>query len=213
MCACKGTNPERVINFKRKCTTNSPLDSLPEEITNDSFHEEVNIKYNSDKKRLKYKGVMSNEIRRTLVSLSDDESYVSAINFIYHKTQNLISFGEALKRCQDPEYIIMTINSKPLILSQSQKESIKALKDLLRNNFEHYIPKLWSIEIHGMPQIAIDALDVIRFLAIEIGNYTHLTNAQIQKIKSIVFQSKKFLKKTELYKEYILSQTSNYIIA
>lgn len=119
--------------------------------------------------------------------------------------QRLISFYEALKRCQDPITMRMTIDSKHLQLSDQQKESIWKLKHLLRNNFEHYIPKGWSIKIHGMPQIALDVLEVIRFLALETGNYVHLNEAQKIRIKSIVFQSKRNLKQSQLYKEFKLA--------
>jgi len=61
--------------------------------------------------------------------------------------ERLITFDEALKRCRDPNWMHMTIMSKHLQLSGQQKESIRKLKHLLRNNFEHYIPKAWSIEI------------------------------------------------------------------
>ena len=83
--------------------------------------------------------------------------------------EKLISFDEALKRCQEPKCMNMLVDSQPLVLSGSQKDSIRRLKKELRNKMEHYVPSGWSIEIHGMPQIAIDVLDVIRFLALETG--------------------------------------------
>lgn len=68
---------------------------------------------------------------------------------------------------------------------------------------EHYVPSGWSIEIHGMPQIAIDVLDVIRFLAVDTHTYIHLKETQIKRIKSYVFQSKKLLKNMKLYQEVL----------
>lgn len=115
----------------------------------------------------------------------------------------LISFDKAIARCQDPTCMRMLMHSQPLVLSESQKESIRLLKKDLRNQMEHYIPMGWSIEIHGMPQIAIDTLDDIRFLAVDTRTYIHLQQAQIKKIKSLVFQSKKFLKHTKLYQEVL----------
>ena len=115
----------------------------------------------------------------------------------------LISFDKALERCQDPNRMGMLIGSRPLVLSGSQSESIQLLKDELRNKMEHYVPSGWSIEIHGIPQIAIDTLDVIRFLAIDTHTYIHLKQTQLKKVKSCVFQSKKFLKKTKLYQEVL----------
>ena len=57
------------------------------------------------------------------------------------------------------------------MLSCRRESLIEILTSVFRNNFEHYIPKLWSIEIHGLPRITIDVLDVISFLALETGNY------------------------------------------
>jgi hypothetical protein len=97
------------------------------------------------------------------------------------KNNRLINFDEALKKCQDKNIMHMTCNSKYLKLSDQQKWSIKKLKKEFRNNFEHYIPTSWSIEIHGMPRIILDVLDVIKFLSLETGNYTHLNQTQIKK--------------------------------
>jgi hypothetical protein len=113
----------------------------------------------------------------------------------------LISFDKALERCQDHKRMNMLIGSHPLVLTDSQQESIVLLKKDLRNMFEHYIPSGWSIEIHGLPQIAVDILNVIRFLAIETRTYIHLNQSQMRKIKSIVYQSNKILKISKLYKE------------
>lgn len=113
----------------------------------------------------------------------------------------LIGFGEALRRCQDPSWMRMTIRSKALVLTADQGESIRKLKDMLRNEFEHYIPKDWSIEIHGMPQIAIDILDVVRFLALETGNYVNLTVSQQRKVRSLVFRGKRILRRSALFRE------------
>ncbi|MBW2608304.1 MAG: hypothetical protein JRD05_11785 [Deltaproteobacteria bacterium] len=204
ICACKGTNPERVIDFKSKHNVFHTLGGLPAEIEKEGFPKNLKIEFNPKKKRIVFKGAMSNDIRNMLLSLSKNPPYQKAINEIYLKSHRLISFDEAIKRCQDPSRMKMTIMSKPLQLTNEQKESIEILKHMLRNNFEHFIPKAWSIEIHGMPQITIDVLDVIRFLAIETGNYILLNSTKIRKVKSIVFQSKRFLKKSKLYKEALV---------
>jgi len=115
--------------------------------------------------------------------------------------EKLISFDKALEMCQNPSVMGTLFTSRVLDLSKSQKDSIRRLKKELRNNFEHYIPRGWSIEIHGMPKIAIDVLDVVRFLAVETGTYIHLNQAQMKKVKSHVYQSKRLLKKSRLYHE------------
>jgi hypothetical protein len=101
----------------------------------------------------------------------------------------------------------MLVHSRPLVLTDIQKDSIRSLKKELRNKMEHYVPSGWSIEVHGMPVMTIDILDVIRFLAIETRTYIHLNQAQLKRIKSYVFQSKKFLKTTKLYQEAIQAQS------
>lgn len=120
--------------------------------------------------------------------------------------ERLISFHEALKRCQDPTHVGMTILSKPLQFSEQQEESIRKLSRVLRNNFEHYRPMIWDIEIHGMPQIAIDVLEVIRFLALDTGNYIHLTHDERKQVESIVLRNKQVLEQSQLYKEAKLAE-------
>jgi hypothetical protein len=213
ICACKGTNRERVIDFKKESKVWHVLEILPDEVEKKGFPQDLKIKYDPQKKKIVFKGGMSDDVRRLLIELSNNELYQEAINNIYLKSHRLITFNEAIKRCQDPSSMRMTIMSKTLQLSNEQKVSIEILKNLFRNNFEHYIPKAWLIEIHGMPQIAINVLDVIRFLAVETGNHVHLNATQIRKVKSIVNQSKRFLKKSTLYKESLIIKTSRHIMA
>lgn len=121
--------------------------------------------------------------------------------------EKLIGFDEALKRCQNPQWMLQYLHSKCFQLSKEEKASIKFLKNILRDSFQHFIPRGWLIEIHGMPQMVIDCLNVIRFLAIESGNCFYKASLQ-KKIKSLVYQSKRILKKSELYKEAILAQNN-----
>jgi hypothetical protein len=124
---------------------------------------------------------------------------------VTYKTRNgiqkLITFGEAIKRCQDQEKMRFAGNDYVLELSDDQRRSISFLKDEFRNNFEHYIPKGWSIEVHGFPEIAMHIMDIIKILALQSRNRIHLKKKEKQEIKSIVFQSKKFLKHCQLYKD------------
>ncbi|MFX0195729.1 MAG: hypothetical protein ACFFCW_06365 [Candidatus Hodarchaeota archaeon] len=85
-------------------------------------------------------------------------------------TNKLISFPEALKRAQQDTWMRQYIDSRTLSLTRDQKDSIKRLREDLRNNFEHFTPKGWSIEVSGMPKIVSDTLDVIEFLALSSRN-------------------------------------------
>jgi hypothetical protein len=122
--------------------------------------------------------------------------------------ERLITLDEALRICQYKEWMGTLSGGRPLILTESQKYSIKILKKSLRNNFEHFKPKGWSIEIHGLPSISMDILDVIRFLSVETFRYQHLNQTQRRRIKSIIFQSKKWLKKSNLYQEALMAEES-----
>lgn len=110
----------------------------------------------------------------------------------------LIDFNKALERCQNSRWTRKYVHSKPLELTSSQNESIKYLHKI-RNNFQHFIPKGWSLKRHCMPQICIDLLDVIHYLALDTGN-VRLTQTQKKKVKYIVFRSNRILKQSELYK-------------
>jgi hypothetical protein len=122
------------------------------------------------------------------------------------KKGRLISFWQALKRCQDSNYMKMLIHSKHLVLSEKQKDSIELLKLEFRNGFEHFKPSIWSIEVHGMPEIAIDVLEVIRFLAFETNTYVHLNDNEHKLVEQLINDSIDQLKKSELYKEYLLGR-------
>jgi hypothetical protein len=52
-----------------------------------------------------------------------------------------------------------------------------------------------------MSQITMDVLEVIRFLALDTGNYVHLSESQKKRVRSIVFQCKKLYKRNRLDKE------------
>jgi hypothetical protein len=44
------------------------------------------------------------------------------------------------------------------------------MKNELRNRIEHFKPCSWTLEVHGLPEMAISYFDIIEFLAIECGN-------------------------------------------
>lgn len=108
--------------------------------------------------------------------------------------------------CQNPNHMKMLINSKHLELTDSQNESIEMLVKWLRNKFQHFKPRLWSIEIHGIPQIAIDALEVINFLARETHTYVQLSEEEDMLVDKLVKESISFIEGTELYTELKLGR-------
>ena len=55
------------------------------------------------------------------------------------------------------------VGAEPFLPSASSDRSLKLLNSI-RNNFIHFTPKGWSLELAGLPQVALDALNLIQFL-------------------------------------------------
>jgi hypothetical protein len=60
-------------------------------------------------------------------------------------------------------------DSKPFAPNGTQEWSIKKLNEM-RDEFIHFLPKSWTIELSGMPSIVEDCLNIIDFLVNESGN-------------------------------------------
>jgi len=114
---------------------------------------------------------------------------------------HLISFDEALRRCQEPEHVTFYVHSKPLTLSKDQHDAIRFLKKV-RNQIEHYVPKTWLIELHNLAISSLEALSVIRFLALESGN-ARLTAHQQQQVDSRLAKAARGLRASQLYKDHV----------
>jgi hypothetical protein len=91
----------------------------------------------------------------------------------------------AIAWCQDEKRMRQYTISKALTLSPDEESAICLLIDQLRNNFEHFDPKGWSIEISGMPKIVRHVLRVIEFLVLESGNIT-LDDKQMDRFNAAV---------------------------
>ena len=106
------------------------------------------------------------------------------------KNKRLISFGEALKRIQNPKYMGMYISSKFVCINPEidklkgvEKYRTKAtifppelsvdlehLNKYIRNEFMHYYPKSISFGKRGFIEIIYNSSDLIKFLLLESGN-------------------------------------------
>jgi hypothetical protein len=121
---------------------------------------------------------------------------------VTHGPKNrLITFDEALRRCQKPECVSFFTHSKPLQLTADEAEGIRFLKGI-RNQIEHYVPKHWSIELHGLMLSFLEALRVIRFLALEAGN-ARLNPDQRRRAKSCLTKAETLLRMNQLYKDHV----------
>jgi hypothetical protein len=94
--------------------------------------------------------------------------------------RKLIDFREALKRCQKSEWMNLSGYTKPLKISDKQKRAVLCIHEEFRNQFLHYRPVCWLIELGGMPEIISDALDVIGAVTQDMGSYyTHYDRNQV----------------------------------
>jgi len=80
---------------------------------------------------------------------------------------------------------------------------------VLRNNFEHFTPKSWSIELHYLPDMVYDCFEVVRLLIIYSDVSWRLRGVKLKRAKSIIFQAKKLIKHSTLYKETLLLNSSS----
>ena len=74
------------------------------------------------------------------ISACKGTDYETVVKKTKRGHERLITFDEALRMCQDEQWMGTLYGGEPLKLSENQKDSIRRLKETLRNNFEHYIP-------------------------------------------------------------------------
>ena len=67
------------------------------------------------------------------------------------------------------------IHSKPFQPKGAHDSSIRNL-NALRNKFIHFVPRMWMLDIRGLPTICLDSLEVMEFLAWECGNVAWAMN-------------------------------------
>lgn len=117
------------------------------------------------------------------------------------KYERLVSFDKALEMCQDADWMGTMVEGHALVLSESQRHSVRLLKKTLRNSFEHFIPRGWIVEIHGLPQMTLDIIDIIQFLALETHRYQNFSTAQRTKIAALLSESQNYIHTLDLFRE------------
>jgi hypothetical protein len=74
--------------------------------------------------------------------------------------ERMADFSALFDRCRESKYMA----GQPLKLSRARANDIVKLHKHFRNNFAHFTPKRWSIEIAGLPRIVGVAVDSIETL-------------------------------------------------
>lgn len=82
--------------------------------------------------------------------------------------ERLDSFLNLYKKIQG-EYMLTLVTAKKLNATPKQSRSTKKLNEL-RNEFIHFVPKGWSLEVSGLPEICLHVMEIIKFLGWESNN-------------------------------------------
>ena len=80
----------------------------------------------------------------------------------------LASFLELYKRIKSDK-MNMYVQSRKFPPSATHDRSVGLLNNI-RNDFIHFTPKVWGLELGGLPDIALDCVKIAEFLAWESGN-------------------------------------------
>ncbi len=111
-----------------------------------------------------YMNVIRQDEKKQYSEVSDDErSGKSSRNDL-----KLIGFTDLYAWIKGTKMIMYT-DSQKFVPSGTQSRSIKTL-NRLRNKFVHFTPKVWRLDLGGLPEIASDCLEIAEFLAWESGN-------------------------------------------
>jgi hypothetical protein len=82
--------------------------------------------------------------------------------------ERLDSYKNLYKKVKGDRMLLFG-HRKKFVPNGGQGGSINKLKEL-RDDFIHFVPKGWSLEVSGLPRIFADCLDFIEFLGWECGN-------------------------------------------
>lgn len=85
-----------------------------------------------------------------------------------YPVEKLDTFLNLYKKVQS-DTMLFFIHSKKVIPSHTLGRNMKKLNSI-RNDFVHFLPKSWSLEVSGLPEICLDCLALSEFLAWECGN-------------------------------------------
>jgi len=76
----------------------------------------------------------------------------------------LVSFLKAFERIQNQTRVGRYVPGKPFVSDAKVNEAMKRLNTELRNQFLHFKPKSWLIEISEIKKIIQTTLPIIRFI-------------------------------------------------
>jgi hypothetical protein len=101
-------------------------------------------------------------------------------------------FPSLYKKIQTDNLMMSSVHSRPFRPRGTQTKSVEMLSKL-RNNFIHFLPKVSSLRVRGLPRVAGDCIDIIEFLAFECGNILWHDPDLETKTKDLIAQVKSHL--------------------
>lgn len=99
----------------------------------------------------------------------------------YPKQQSLLNFLKLYNDIKLKNRMMQNISSKLFLCSEEIDGSMEKINEL-RNNFIHFIPCSWSIEIALFPEICKQVLSVVEFLILESGNVRFYDDDEFEKV-------------------------------
>jgi len=99
----------------------------------------------------------------------------------------LISIWTALKRARDPAWKRWG-HSQPLVTSKEEDRAIRKLVKEFRNEFAHFRPKAWAIEVSGMPDIFRRVLRVLDHFALTSDTITYYDEPMQERTESAIMR-------------------------
>jgi len=104
-----------------------------------------------------------------------------------YQPQKLDSFLNLYKKIKSNK-MLMFGHSKKFIIKSQQGSNIKTLNSL-RNDFVHFTPKGWSLEVSGLPEVIDDCVAIIEFLAFESNNIIYPDESIEKRIQELLISS------------------------
>lgn len=117
----------------------------------------------------------------------------------YPKQQFLLDFLKLYNDIKLKNCMMQNTSSKSFLCSEEIDGSIEKINEL-RNNFIHFIPCNWSIEIALFPEICRQVLSVVEFLILESGNVRFYDNDDLKKanLAELITKIKSVLEELEI---------------
>lgn len=102
-------------------------------------------------------------------------------NYVVDTLDDFLNLYKKIKS----DKMLMFGNSNKFSPEKHQDLSIEKI-DKLRNEFIHFTPNGWSLEVSEVPQIIEDCVDIIQFLTFKSNNIVYPNESIKQKIETLI---------------------------